>query len=274
MKDRASDRPPTKITEPGKIRRLNLGMGDGYPAEQSERARSIDSYRELAPSNLISSSRESAFGLNTLSKRINRTTESSPYNSKKGRGGLQAINDYTNSIIRQNNQTSRREEERRNRQNYDRKNLRLFEDYFEKKQELQDLYESHVEARDKITADLKSPKGDARFPYVLASLALIVDGLDVISGGFAAFITGFIFVIANFIYIRRRMGMTARAAFKFLAKRLHWIIIKFIPVVNFIPESVIMIFLTHNRHKKIVQNMVAAAEILEGRMGKLEIKAK
>jgi hypothetical protein len=111
MKNRIPDQQAAK-QEPGKIRRLNLGIGDGYLTDQSERPRSVDSYRELVPSQLTRRNRESASGLDRVRKQVNQSTKSSPYNLSNERGESQVRNNYT-KVARGIKTFQRRESKRR-----------------------------------------------------------------------------------------------------------------------------------------------------------------
>lgn len=162
-----------------------------------------------------------------------------------------------------NNQFSqkpRRQDVRRQANQYAQK---IINDQFE---DIKFLYEETDNVRAQLEADLKSPKGDDSFPYVLMGMALIKDISDPATAGMIAVISNTIFALAGYIYIRKRMGFSAKQAFRLLSRIAGRLIATFIagliPGINFLPEAMLMIFFVHHRHKKIVLNMASALSVI------------
>lgn len=263
--ERASDRP----SQPGQGRRQNLGIGDGYDQNKQKFGDSHATNRDLLPSRKIRGDIFTAAGADEAAIRP-PDTESENTSRANGR----------NRSRTRNKNSERQEVQRRNstrRVNRQDPNINLkveqkFKEFVRENTNLTEVYDSVEEAREKIANDLKSPKGDDSFPVKLFIMAVakdVGDFGDTILIGLAGFVLTTVFIAANYIYIRRRLGLSARAAFRFLAKRIAILLLGYIPYLNFLPEASVMIFLVHNRHKKLVQNMVAAYSILDNKLPKI-----
>lgn len=91
------------------------------------------------------------------------------------------------------------------------------------------------------------------FPFVILFIAIIKDFVDVISIGFMGWLGSIIIGFVLWIWIRLKTNILQRLMFRYFIRRfLLALVIGFIPILNFLPEATILVFLVHNREKKLV----------------------
>ena len=235
-------------------RRLRAGIAGKLDENPIDRPtlrarRSTGSQQELTPTALTRQSRAASSGVDT----IKNPRRNDSIKTKKNQSAQPV---------------TRRQSSRRINRSDPSVNLRAeqrFKQYVEQSNPLSEVYESIEEARQKIATDLKSPKGDDSFPYGLAIVITLVELSDPLTSATIILLifTQVIVAIVFYFYIRARMGFSAKFVFKKFAQFLVAVATNFIPVFGaLIPANLIMLLLTHNRHKKVVQGMVAAYAIL------------
>lgn len=109
------------------------------------------------------------------------------------------------------------------------------------------LFEETIETS---VDDVKKPD----FPFMILLAAILKDILDVASIGFLGFFTNIILGLVIFFWILGKSSFLRKRMTRWFIRRyVATFIVESVPFINFLPITTILILLTYNREKKIVQ---------------------
>ena len=92
------------------------------------------------------------------------------------------------------------------------------------------------------------------FPMLILIIALFKDISDMGSLGMLGFITSFLFGMIIYLWIFNKSSLIQRMLWKRRARLIIVFIIGIIPIINFIPESIILVLLVYSHEKAIVKH--------------------
>ena len=100
--------------------------------------------------------------------------------------------------------------------------------------------------------DLETPQ----FPIIIFQLALWKDVTDGMTAGFASFLSTPILTIIIMIWMLNKGSFMQKYMRKWFFRRLMlWFIAKFIPIANWMPLTTTLVYMTHKRETKMVQEL-------------------
>lgn len=105
-----------------------------------------------------------------------------------------------------------------------------------------------------------APRAD--FPVIIMTVAVFKDILDAISLGLAGVITSLFMALIIYLWVFTKANFIQKRLMRYFIRRLWWLLFGFIPGLNFIPESIILVLLIHNKEKKIVKAFYERADRL------------
>jgi len=92
------------------------------------------------------------------------------------------------------------------------------------------------------------------FPFIIVLIALLKDGIDIISVGFLGWFASLLVGFVLWVWIITKSNPVERRILRWFTIRLVVVVfIGFIPIINFLPEMTIFVFLIHNKEKKVVR---------------------
>ena len=92
------------------------------------------------------------------------------------------------------------------------------------------------------------------FPMLILIIAIFKDISDWGSFGLFGFITSLLFGMIIWLWIFNKTSFIQRMLWKRRARLIIVFIIGIIPIINFIPESIILVLLVYNHEKAIVKH--------------------
>lgn len=108
------------------------------------------------------------------------------------------------------------------------------------------------------------------FPYFMLSVAILKDVFDSLDfTGYGAIITtifSILFAIILFMWMFGKLGFLRKKLAKWFIRRIIFVLlIELIPVLKILPMFTILIFLTHYREKRVVEELFMVLEILHAK---------
>jgi len=101
------------------------------------------------------------------------------------------------------------------------------------------------------------------FPIIILSIAILKDGMDIATLGLLGWLGSVLVGFVLWIWIITKSNAVERRLLRWFVRRVVIVVIVgFIPIINFLPEMTIFVFLIHNKEKGVVRVFYNALERL------------
>lgn len=126
--------------------------------------------------------------------------------------------------------------------------------------------------KSEIITHLKKPQIIPKLPIGWIGFALLKDVLDLLDltiiGIIATTVFAIVFNIALFIWMTRKVGFVKKRIYKMAARFIAIALAELIPILKFIPFTIVLVLLIHYEHTKVVKGIIQTTNIIQRELGK------